>query len=109
MWATLQKDGYTNSDVLTNTANITQFEHGKAGHDGRRHVGHVEVHPIHGYHVAAFVPPYSNSPIKGVVEYPGDGFSVTKYSKNKKDAFKVPRLLDDDAGRQHHQRGRSDS
>ncbi len=28
------------------------------------------------------------TPIKGVVEYPGDGFSVTKYSKNKKDAFK---------------------
>jgi len=42
---------------------------------------------------------------QGVVEYPGDGFSVTKYSKNKKDAS-VPRLLDDDAGRQHHQRGR---
>jgi len=41
-----------------------------------------------GTNVAAFVPPYSNSPIKGVVEYPGDGFSVTKYSKNKKDAFK---------------------
>jgi len=41
-----------------------------------------------GTNVAAFVPPYSNKPITGVVEYPGDGFSVTKYSKNKKDAFK---------------------
>ena len=30
MWATLEKKGYTNSDVLTNTANITQFETGKA-------------------------------------------------------------------------------
>ena len=29
-WATLEKDGYTNTDVLTNTANITQFEKGKA-------------------------------------------------------------------------------
>jgi raffinose/stachyose/melibiose transport system substrate-binding protein len=41
-----------------------------------------------GSNVAAFVPPFSNTPIKGVVEYPGDGFAVTKYSKNKADAFK---------------------
>jgi len=33
-----------------------------------------------------------------VVEYPGDGFSVTKYSKNRR-TLQVPRLLDDDAGR----------
>ena len=29
-WAELEKDGYTNSDVLTNTTNIQQFEKGKA-------------------------------------------------------------------------------
>jgi raffinose/stachyose/melibiose transport system substrate-binding protein len=40
-----------------------------------------------GTNVAAFVPPYSNTPIKGVVEYPGDGFSVTKFSKHKAQAF----------------------
>ena len=38
--------------------------------------------------VAAFVPPFSTTPIKGVVQYPGDGFSVMKYSKNKAAAFK---------------------
>jgi raffinose/stachyose/melibiose transport system substrate-binding protein len=88
MWATLEKKGYTNTDVLTNTSNITQFETGKAAMmvdgtwDTAQYTGKM------GTNVAAFVPPYSTKPISGVVEYPGDGFSVTKYSKNKKDAFK---------------------
>jgi ABC-type glycerol-3-phosphate transport system substrate-binding protein len=87
-WATLQKLGYTNNDVLTNTANIQQFEKGKAAMmvdgtwDTKQYTSTM------GSNVAAFVPPYSVTPIKGVVEYPGDGFSVTKYSKNKTAAFK---------------------
>jgi len=87
-WALLEKDGYTNSDVLTNTANIQQFEQGKAAMlvdgtwDTAQYTGAM------GSNVAAFVPPFSNTPIKGVVEYPGDGFSVTKYSKHKAAAFK---------------------
>src|SRR5271156_5808382 len=88
MWATLEKDGYTNSDVLTNTANIQQFEKGKAAMmvDGTWDT--AQYTKTMGTNVAAFVPPYSTAPIKGVVEYPGAGFSVTKYSKNKKAAFK---------------------
>jgi ABC-type glycerol-3-phosphate transport system substrate-binding protein len=88
MWASLQKDGYTNSDVLTNTANIQQFEKGKAAMmvDGTWDT--AQYTSTMGTNVAAFVPPYSTTPIKGVVEYPGDGFSVTKYSKNKAAAFK---------------------
>jgi ABC-type glycerol-3-phosphate transport system substrate-binding protein len=87
-WATLQKLGYTNSDVLTNTANIQQFEKGKAAMmvDGTWDTQQYTT--TMGSNVAAFVPPYSVTPINGVVEYPGDGFSVTKYSKNKADAFK---------------------
>jgi raffinose/stachyose/melibiose transport system substrate-binding protein len=87
-WATLQKLGYTNSDVLTNTSNIQQFEKGKAAMmvDGTWDT--AQYTKTMGTNVAAFVPPYSNTPIKGVVEYPGDGFSVTKYSKNKAAAFK---------------------
>ena len=86
-WAELEKDGYTNSDVLTNTTNIQQFEKGKAAMlvdgtwDTAQYTGAM------GTNVAAFVPPYSNTPIKGVVEYPGDGFSVTKFSKHKTQAF----------------------
>jgi ABC-type glycerol-3-phosphate transport system substrate-binding protein len=88
MWSSLQKDGYTNSDVLTNTANIQQFEKGKAAMmvDGTWDT--AQYTSTMGSNVAAFVPPYSTTPIKGVVEYPGDGFSVTKYSKNKAAAFK---------------------
>jgi ABC-type glycerol-3-phosphate transport system substrate-binding protein len=88
MWSSLQKDGYTNSDVLTNTANIQQFEKGKAAMmvDGTWDT--AQYTSTMGSNVAAFVPPYSITPIKGVVEYPGDGFSVTKYSKNKAAAFK---------------------
>jgi len=87
-WATLEKDGYTNNDVLTNTANITQFETGKAAMmvDGTWDT--AQYTKTMGTNVAAFVPPYSVTPINGVVEYPGDGFSVMKNSKNKKDDFK---------------------
>ncbi len=86
-WEELEKDGYTNDDVLTNTTNIQQFEKGKAAMlvdgtwDTAQYTGAM------GTNVAAFVPPYSNTPIKGVVEYPGDGFSVMKWSKHKKQAF----------------------
>jgi raffinose/stachyose/melibiose transport system substrate-binding protein len=88
MWASLEKDGYTNSDVLTNTANIQQFEKGKAAMmvDGTWDT--AQYTSTMGSNVAAFVPPFSTAPIKGVVEYPGDGFSVMKYSKNKTDSFK---------------------
>lgn len=87
-WALLQKDGYTNSDVLTNTTNIQQFEKGKAAMlvDGTWDT--AQYTKAMGSNVAAFVPPFSNTPVKGVVDYPGDGFSVTKYSKNKAAAFK---------------------
>jgi len=87
-WAKLQKLGYTNNDVLTRTDNIQTFESGKAAMlvdgtwDTAQYTGKM------GSNVAAFVPPFSNKPIKGVVEYPGDGFSVMKNSKNKAAAFK---------------------
>jgi ABC-type glycerol-3-phosphate transport system substrate-binding protein len=92
-WAELQKDGYTNSDVLTNTSNIQQFEKGKAAMmvDGTWDT--AQYTKTMGSNVAAFVPPYSNTPIKGVVEFPGDGFAVTKYSKNKADAYKFIEFL----------------
>jgi ABC-type glycerol-3-phosphate transport system substrate-binding protein len=84
----LQKDGYTNTDVLTNTSNIQQFEKGKAAMlvDGTWDT--AQYTKAMGSNVAAFVPPFSNTPIKGVVDYAGDGLSVTKYSKNKAAAFK---------------------
>jgi len=93
MWATLEKDGYTNSDVLTNTANIQQFEKGKAAMmvDGTWDT--AQYTKTMGTNVAAFVPPYSTTPIKGVVEYPGDGFSVMKASKYKTQDYEFEQFL----------------
>jgi raffinose/stachyose/melibiose transport system substrate-binding protein len=92
-WSELEKDGYTNAGVLTTTDNITAFEKGKAAMlvdgtwDTAQYTGAM------GDNVAAFVPPYSNTPIKGVVEYPGDGFSVMKWSKHKAAAFEFEDFL----------------
>lgn len=87
-WAKLHKLGYTNGDVLTRTNNIQTFESGKAAMlvDGTWDTAQY-THKM-GANVAAFVPPFSARPIHGVVEYPGDGFSVMKSSKNKAAAFK---------------------
>jgi len=92
-WSELEKDGYTNSGVLTTTDNITAFEQGKAAMlvDGTWDT--AQYTKAMGTNVAAFVPPYSNTPIKGVVEYPGDGFSVMKWSKNKAAAFEFEDFL----------------
>ncbi|HET8991103.1 MAG TPA: extracellular solute-binding protein [Acidimicrobiales bacterium] len=87
-WAELEKRGYTNNDVLTRTNNLQTFESGKAAMlvDGTWDT--AQYTSKMGSNVAAFVPPFSNTPIKGVVDYPGDGFSVLKSSKNKAAAFK---------------------
>jgi raffinose/stachyose/melibiose transport system substrate-binding protein len=92
-WAELEKDGYTNTDVLTNTTDIQQFEKGKAAMliDGTWDT--AQYTSAMGNNVAAFVPPYSNTPIKGVVEYPGDGFSVMKWSKHKTQDYEFLEFL----------------
>ena len=40
-----------------------------------------------GTKVAAFVPPFSNTPIKGVVDFAGDGLSMTTYAKHPTQAL----------------------
>jgi ABC-type glycerol-3-phosphate transport system substrate-binding protein len=92
-WQSMEKDGYTNSDVLTNTSNIQQFEQGKAAMlvDGTWDT--AQYTKAMGNNVAAFVPPFSNTPIKGVVEYPGDGFSVMKASKHQTQDYQFEQFL----------------
>lgn len=82
-WAALSSKGCANNDVLTDTTNLNQFTSGKAAMivDGTWDT--QKFTSAMGSKVAAFVPPFSNKPIKGVVQYPGDGFAITKYSKNK--------------------------
>ncbi len=87
-WHKLFTSGCTNPDVLTKTNNIQDFENGKAAMimDGTWDTATYT--KAMGSKVAAFVPPFSTKPIKGVVQYPGDGLSVMSYSSNKTDAFK---------------------
>ncbi len=81
-WVKLHSTGCTNPDVVTNTDNLGQFESGKAAMmvDGTWDTQKF-TDALHG-NVAAFVPPYSNTPIKGVVDFAGDGIAQTSYSQH---------------------------
>ena len=81
-WSKLKSAGCTNSDVLTKTNNLGDFESGKAAMmiDGTWDT--QKFTSALGDKVAAFVPPFSNNPIKGVVDFAGDGLSMTTYAKH---------------------------
>ena len=81
-WAKLKSSGCTNSDVLTKTNNLGDFESGKAAMmiDGTWDT--QKFTSALGNKVAAFVPPFSDNPIKGVVDFAGDGLSMTTYAKH---------------------------
>ncbi|MGI9009151.1 MAG: ABC transporter substrate-binding protein [Streptosporangiaceae bacterium] len=81
-WTRLHSSGCTNSDVVTNTGNLGQFESGKAAMmvdgtwDTAKFTGAL------GSKVGAFAPPFSSSPIKGVVDFAGDGIAQMSYSSH---------------------------
>jgi raffinose/stachyose/melibiose transport system substrate-binding protein len=81
-WSKLKSSGCTNNDVLTKTNNLGDFESGKAAMmiDGTWDT--QKFTSALGNKVAAFVPPFSNNPIKGVVDFAGDGLSMTTYTKH---------------------------
>ena len=86
-WAKLKSAGCTNSDVLTKTDNLGDFESGKAAMmvDGTWDTQKFTA--ALGSKVGAFVPPFSNTPIKGVVDFAGDGLSMTSYSQHQAEAL----------------------
>ncbi len=94
-WAKLKSNGCTNSDVLTKTDNLGDFESGKAAMmvDGTWDT--QKFTSALGSKVAAFVPPFSDSPIKGVVDFAGDGLSMTNYSQHQAAGAAVPGVHDD--------------
>jgi raffinose/stachyose/melibiose transport system substrate-binding protein len=71
---------------LTKTNNVEDFIGGKAAMiidgtwDTKKFTDAMKTN------VAAFIPPFSDKPIKGVVEFAGQGLSLTNYSKNQKAA-----------------------
>jgi ABC-type glycerol-3-phosphate transport system substrate-binding protein len=84
-WTKLHSSGCTNADVVTNTNNLGQFESGKAAMmvDGTWDT--QKFTSALGSNVAAFAPPFSNAPIKGVVDYAGDGIAQMSYSPHPKE------------------------
>ncbi|HEX9034850.1 MAG TPA: ABC transporter substrate-binding protein [Streptosporangiaceae bacterium] len=84
-WTRLHSSGCTNSDVVTNTSNLPQFESGKAAMmvDGTWDT--AKFTQALGSKVAAFAPPFSNTPIKGVVDFAGDGLAQMSYSPHPKE------------------------
>jgi ABC-type glycerol-3-phosphate transport system substrate-binding protein len=85
-WAKLKSLGCTNQDVLTKTNNVGDFSKGKAAMtvDG---TWDTKVYTdALGADVAAFIPPFSDSPIKGVVQFAGDGFGMMNYSTHQTEA-----------------------
>ena len=85
-WVSLFQKGCTNQDVLTNSDSIAQFEQGKAAMTMEGTWQIADFQDKLGDTVGVFVPPFSDKPIKGVVEYGGDGFSMTTYSQHKPQA-----------------------
>lgn len=85
-WVSLRKKGCTNSDVLTKVNLLGAFIKGEGAMivDGNWDMATLQQGL--GGKLAPFVPPYSDKPMRGVIEYPGDGFSITSYSKHQKEA-----------------------
>ncbi len=95
-YAALKTKGCTNSDILTKTNNVEDFIGGKAAMiidgtwDTKKFTDAMKSN------VAAFIPPFSDFPIKGVVEFAGQGLAMTNYSKNQKAAAKFLEFMTTD-------------
>jgi len=92
-WAALHADGYTNQNVISSGDSLIAFEQGKTAMivDGNWDL--AALYQVMGSNLGTFVPPYSDSPINGVVQFPGDGFSMTTYSQHKTQAAEFLQFL----------------
>ncbi|MDX6567439.1 MAG: raffinose/stachyose/melibiose transport system substrate-binding protein [Gaiellales bacterium] len=85
-WAALKSKGCTNPDVLTKSNILGAFSSGKAAMIVDGNWDTATLQKGLGKNLAPFAPPFSSGKQKGVVQYPGDGFSITSYSKHPKEA-----------------------
>jgi raffinose/stachyose/melibiose transport system substrate-binding protein len=97
-WGSLFTKGCTNSDVLTNQDSVAQFENGEAAMTMEGTWQIAEFQEKMGDKVQVFVPPFSDKPIKGVVEFGGDGFGMTTYSKHQAQAAAFLAFMASDEG-----------
>jgi len=92
-WAALPKKGCTNSDVLTKTNILGAFEKGQAAMIVDGNWDAATLQKAMGNKVAPMVPPFSDRPQRGVVQYSGDGFSLLKDSKHQKEGAAFLKFL----------------
>ena len=92
-WVSLPKSGCTNKDVLTKTNILGAFVKGQAAMIVDGNWDTATLQQGLGKNVAPFVPPYADGKQHGVVQYPGDGFSVTKYSSHQAEAVKFLKFM----------------
>jgi len=92
-WASMPKKGCTNSDVLTKTNILGAFMQGQAAMiiDGNWDTATLQ--KAMGSNVAPFLPPFTSNPQRGVVQYSGDGFAVSKQSSHQKEAVQFLKFL----------------
>lgn len=92
-WVALPKSGCTNKDVLTKTNILGAFIKGQAAMIVDGNWDTATLQKGLGRNLAPFVPPYASGRQHGVVQYPGDGFSVMNYSKHKAEAVRFLKFM----------------
>jgi len=92
-WAALHRNGYTNQNVISSSDSLIALEQGKTAMivDGNWNL--ATLYQVMGSKLGTFVPPFSDNPINGVVQFPGDGFSMTTYSQHKAEAAEFLKFL----------------
>ncbi len=92
-WQKLYTDGYTNRNVVTATNSLAAFGEGKAAMMIKGNWDLATLQKEMGSNLGTFVPPFSNTPQKGVVQFPGDGYAMTNYSTHKAAAAEFLQFL----------------
>lgn len=83
-WVDLHKQGYTNQNVLTSDNVIQRFIQGQAAMVVKGNWNLKQLYTAMGKNLGVFEPPYSSTSMKGVIQYPGDGFAIMRTSSHKK-------------------------
>jgi ABC-type glycerol-3-phosphate transport system substrate-binding protein len=92
-WHKLYTDGYVNQDALTATNVMQPFIKGKAAMIIKINNDAGPFTDALGNDVGIFIPPFSDTPVKGVDEFAGNGLAITTYSRNKAAAAEFIKFL----------------
>jgi raffinose/stachyose/melibiose transport system substrate-binding protein len=92
-WHQLYVDGYMNKDALTATNAMSPFINGQAAMIIKINNDAGPFYDALKGDVGVFVPPFSDTPTKKVVEFAGNGFAITSYSPNKAAAAEFLRFM----------------